>query len=93
MKNFCRQVLSLIAIAYPPGDIRVHQFKVMLVQVTKARGIALRRFDEAPLPFTVGAHFLCRLTAGHRSSMYINFAEGERLRVDSERPSGYTGIQ
>ncbi len=89
MKHFGRQVLGLITIAHPPRDIRIHQFKVMFVQVTEARGIALRRFDQAPLfrlSVSTRASIHCRFTAGHHSSMYINFVGGKRLRAYPQKP-------
>src|SRR6185503_5006448 len=80
-ENLGRQVLALFPIARAAGNVRVDQLKILFVKVGKARAIPLRRLYQTPLVFSRSIeNSLCGFAAGHCYSMYMNSAEGKRLR-------------
>src|SRR6266496_3461506 len=84
-ENFSSQLLSLVAIPCPPCDVGIYPVEEMLVKLGKPQTVALRGFDQKPFLRLLPANFLCRFAAGHRSSIYINFARGKRLRRSRPR--------
>src|SRR5262249_10764599 len=49
-----RQILRLLPVADPPRDIRIDAIKVLLVQLGKARGVALGSLDLRPFVLLLG---------------------------------------
>src|SRR6185436_19969660 len=84
-ENLRRQILGLFAMAGAAGNVSVDQLKILFVNVGKARAIALGGLYQTALVFSRSIeNSLCGFAAGHCSSMYMNSAEGKRLRRGSE---------
>src|SRR6185436_5482718 len=80
-KHLRGQVLSLCSVACTAGDVCIDQLEIFFVKLRKPRAIALSGFHQTPLIFSgFVENSLCRFTAGHCLSMYMNSEEGKRLR-------------
>src|SRR2546427_9598911 len=65
MENVTRQVLRRRSIAHPPRHVRVNDFEILFINVSKPRAIALSRFNQKPLIRPVWTNFLYKLAVRH----------------------------
>src|ERR1700678_3861325 len=97
MKHLGGDVLRGIAVAKAARDVGVDAVEVKLVEVAKARGILLRRFDKPPLAgftdcFQLGLRLDWSGLVSHCALILKNCAAGERLRWSLKNFVKYSAI-